>query len=74
MMTKDVAEQLLPIVNDPHDLNALKDFINSRIAWNLNELSSCVDQRNVVLYQGAIKELRNMLTIREQVLSFDKKD
>jgi hypothetical protein len=74
MITKDVAERLLLVVNDPHNLAALKDYINERIEWNKDQLSSCADQRNIVLYQGAIKELRTMLLIREVVLQFDKKD
>ena len=67
-----VAIDLLPVVNDPNDLQALLGYIEYRINALQRELETSSDDRLIARAQGAIIELRRFALIRDTVLQDSK--
>lgn len=67
-MDKQFFINLLPLVNDKHQFQALKEYADGRVASLLQQLSIERDMESVVKLQGAIAELRRFSTLREEVI------
>ena len=67
-MDKEFFINLLPLVNDQHQFQALKEYADGRVASLLQQLSTERDMDSVVKLQGAIAELRRFSTLREEVI------
>tara|TARA_R110001606_G_scaffold42573_1_gene113571 strand:- start:240 stop:458 length:219 start_codon:yes stop_codon:yes gene_type:complete len=67
-MNKEFFINLLPLVNDQHQFQALKEYADGRVASLLQQLSIERDMDSVVKLQGAIAELRRFSTLREEVI------
>tara|TARA_R110002073_G_scaffold1453_2_gene10066 strand:+ start:4622 stop:4840 length:219 start_codon:yes stop_codon:yes gene_type:complete len=67
-MDKEFFINLLPLVNDQHQFQALKEYADGRVASLLQQLSIERDMDSVVKLQGAIAELRRFSTLREEVI------
>ena len=67
-MNKEFFINLLPLVNDQHQFQALKEYADGRVASLLQQLSTERDMDSVVKLQGAIAELRRFSTLREEVI------
>lgn len=69
-MNKEDWRKLLPLVNDYQDMEILIHYANKRIEQLHKDLESpgcTLDQ--VRLIQGAIRELRRLMTLREEAIS-----
>ena len=68
-MIQDVAKELLKVVNDKKTMDALEKYMNYRV----EELHKLLEQQDKISdinkAQGAIKELRRIKTLREDVIS-----
>tara|TARA_B110000046_G_scaffold172933_1_gene195090 strand:+ start:180 stop:398 length:219 start_codon:yes stop_codon:yes gene_type:complete len=67
-MDKQFFINLLPLVNDQHQFQALQEYADGRVASLLQQLSTERDVDSVVKLQGAIAELRRFSTLREEVI------
>lgn len=68
-MDKELAKQLLFLVNDKSMMDLLDKFIQYRIDWNKEQLTKENDIDNIRKTQGAIIELRrNFQSLRSTVL------
>ena len=67
-MDKQFFINLLPLVNDQHQFQALQEYADGRVASLLQQLSIERDMDSVVKLQGAIAELRRFSTLREEVI------
>lgn len=63
-MDKSLLEILLPFVNDPYTQQALTAYAEYRIALSHRELEADGDPQKP---RGQIKELRRLLTLRDEV-------
>ena len=68
-MIQEVAKELLKVVNDKKTMDALEKYMNYRV----EELHKLLEQQDKISdinkAQGAIKELRRIKTLREEVIS-----
>lgn len=64
-MDKNVAKLLLPLINDIYLMEMLSVYANSRIEHFHKQMES---QEDVKASQGAIRELRRLDTLRDEVL------
>ena len=68
-MIQEVAKELLKVVNDKKTMDALEKYMNYRV----EELHKLLEQQDKISdinkAQGAIKELRRIKTLREEVLA-----
>ena len=68
-MIKEVAKQLLPIVNVKKNTDALEVYMNHRIDELHKLLEQHEDMYNITKAQGAIQEVRRLKTLRDEVLA-----
>jgi len=68
-MNLAVAKELLPLVNDVDDLKALHVYAEDRLKVIRNDLDTNTDLNSILRLQGQIKELKRLLSIREEVLA-----
>ena len=68
-MIQEVAKELLKVVNDKKTMDALEKYMNYRV----EELHKLLEQQDKISdinkAQGAIKELRRIKTLREEVIA-----
>ncbi len=64
-MDKNTARKLLPIVNDHVLMGILAEYAEARIAYFHKQMEHEAD---VKASQGAIKELRRIATLRDEVV------
>ena len=69
---QQVAIDLLPVVNNPDNLQALLNYIEYRLDLCHKELETSSDDRLIARTQGAIIELRRFALIRDIVLQDSK--
>jgi len=70
---KEVAKQLLPIVNVKKNTDALEVYMNHRIDELHKLLEQHEDIYNINKAQGAIQEVRRLKTLRDEVLARTEK-
>jgi hypothetical protein len=63
-MDKEVARQLLPIVNDHVTMGIIQQYINSRI----EALRDTLEQVESAEARGAIRELRRFVNLRDEAI------
>lgn len=68
-MTPDIAKKLLPLVNVKRNLDALEIYMESRITDMHRNMEQGDDMKAMYQAQGAIKELRRLRTLRDEVIS-----
>ena len=61
-MTPTTARFLGPVVKGKH-FAALKDYANERIQWHHKQMEDEKDVEKIRAYQGAIRELKRILTL-----------
>jgi hypothetical protein len=66
---KEVAKQLLPIVNVKKNTDALEVYMQHRIDELHKLLEQHEDMYNITKAQGAIQEVRRLKTLRDEVLA-----
>ena len=76
-MNKEFFINLLPLVNDQHQFQALqeyadgrvalKDYAKARIGYYHSLLETIKDHQRVLEIQGAIAELKRIDTLRDEV-------
>ena len=72
-MIKEVAKQLLPIVNVKKNTDALEVYMQHRIDELHKLLEQHEDMYNITKAQGAIQEVRRLKTLRDEVLARTEK-
>lgn len=68
-MTPDIAKKLLPLVNVKRNLDALEMYMESRITDMHRNMEQGEDMKAMYQAQGAIKELRRLRTLRDEVIA-----
>lgn len=68
-MNRDVARQMLPVVNDKDVMDRLKTYAAYRIEQHRDNLEKQADPEKVWRLQDRIAELRRFETLREEVLN-----
>jgi len=68
-MTPEIAKKLLPLVNVKRNLDALEMYMESRITDMHRNMEQGDDMKAMYQAQGAIKELRRLRTLRDEVIS-----
>ncbi len=68
-MTPEIAKKLLPLVNVKRNLDALELYMESRITDMHRNMEQGEDMKAMYQAQGAIKELRRLRTLRDEVIS-----
>lgn len=66
-MDKSLVKTLLPVVNNPDNKNALLKYVEYRINYHKDALTSVSNMDDVKLHQGAIRELSRIFTLQEEV-------
>ncbi len=68
-MTPEIAKKLLPLVNVKRNLDALEMYMESRITDMHRNMEQGEDMKAMYQAQGAIKELRRLRTLRDEVIA-----
>lgn len=66
-MDKKVAETLLGFVNAPHNVDDLKAYAAHRIEIHRTTLETARDADEILRVQGAIRELRRLSSLQDEV-------
>lgn len=67
-MDKNLLELLLPLVNDPHNMEGLVAYANYRIALAHKALENpSLPTDSMRFYQGQIDEMRKLIDLRDKV-------
>jgi len=69
MMDKLLYRTLLPLVNDKDSYTILVEYSEARISTLLHQISTEPDMDKVKSIQGAIRELRRIKTLRDEVIA-----
>ena len=65
-------QSLLPLVNNKHAMELLKDYARARIEVRRDQLEQTIHPDRFKSTQGSIAELRLLLTLREEVIEGEK--
>lgn len=68
MMNKEIAKALLPIVNDTFTMETFDKYVVYRIYVLRASLETLADINEIRKVQGAIQELKRMVSLRDEVL------
>jgi hypothetical protein len=68
MLTREVAQDLAFFVNDLETMASLKRYAEARIQTLRESVDTIVDMDTLRKTQGAINELRRLVSLREEVL------
>ena len=71
-MNKKMYQSLLPLVNNKHAMELLKDYARARIEVRRDQLEQTIHPNRFKSTQGSIAELRRLLTLREEVIEGEK--
>ncbi len=72
-MNTTQAKSLAPLVNNKEALDALILYADIRIAENRKYLETATSFEQVKEYQGAIREMKRFITLRDEVIERVKK-
>lgn len=73
MMDRDLAELLLPWVNDEAFRKTIEAYVTNRLKDRHRALEQESDALSIARAQGAVWELRRLLKLREEVIAHDRK-
>lgn len=68
MITSDTARKLLSLVNSKQNMDRLNAYVADRMAFLHRELESKDDPTDIYRLQGQIKEVKRLLTLREEAV------
>tara|TARA_Y100000114_G_scaffold48791_1_gene44429 strand:- start:154 stop:375 length:222 start_codon:yes stop_codon:yes gene_type:complete len=68
-MIKEVAKKLLKLVNVKSNTDLLELYMNDRISIIHKQMEQAPDMQDINQMQGAIKELRRLQTLRDEVIA-----
>lgn len=68
MMTHETARKLLAMVNNKQNMDRLSAYVHDRIQFLHKELEGKDDHKDVLRIQGQIKEVKRLLTLREETV------
>ena len=71
-MIKEVARKLLKLVNVKSNIDLLELYMNHRVAVLHKQMEQARDLDELRQTQGAIKELRRLSTLRDEVITLSK--
>lgn len=71
-MDKQLARQLLLVVNDNYTVDAFKQYASDRIDYLRKQLDSLTDPVAIYRIQGQITELKRFESLREEVINASK--
>jgi hypothetical protein len=66
MITTDTARKLLSLVNSKQNMERLSAYVADRLSFLHRELESKDDPTDIYRLQGQIKEVKRLLTLREE--------
>ena len=69
MIEQSLAIELIPLVNDPEEFSSLKAYASYRIEQHFKAIESSDDIADIQRAQGAIRELRRIFNLRDEVLA-----
>ena len=69
MLERDLARDLIPLVNIPDNYDRLLGYVNYRINLLQQNLNNSVDINDILRYQGSIKELQRFTSLKDEVLA-----
>tara|TARA_A100001388_G_scaffold225558_1_gene176656 strand:+ start:127 stop:351 length:225 start_codon:yes stop_codon:yes gene_type:complete len=72
-MILDVARKLVSFVNVKKNMDSLEIYMESRIEDMHKVLEQTEDVREMHMAQGAIRELKRLKTLRDEVLASNEK-
>ena len=72
-MILDVARKLVSFVNVKKNIDSLEIYMESRIGDMHKVLEQTEDVREMHMAQGAIRELKRLKTLRDEVLASNEK-
>tara|TARA_R100000995_G_scaffold79703_1_gene50908 strand:- start:1235 stop:1459 length:225 start_codon:yes stop_codon:yes gene_type:complete len=72
-MIVDVARKLASFVNVKKNMDSLEIYMESRIEDMHKVLEQTEDTREIYMAQGAIRELKRLRTLRDEVLTKNEK-
>jgi|TARA_A100001391_G_scaffold102766_1_gene68382 hypothetical protein len=72
-MILDVARKLVSFVNVKKNIDSLEIYMESRIENMHKVLEQTEDVREMHMAQGAIRELKRLKTLRDEVLASNEK-
>ena len=72
-MILDVARKLVSFVNVKKNMDSLEIYMESRIEDMHKVLEQTEDVREIHMAQGAIRELKRLKTLRDEVLASNEK-
>ena len=67
-MNKKMYQSLLPLVNNKHAMELLKDYARARIEVWRGQLEQTIHPDRFKSTQGSIAELRRLLTLQDEVI------
>ena len=68
-MKKEVAKKLLKLVNVKSNTDLLELYMNDRISIIHKQMEQAPNMQDINQMQGAIKELRRLQTLRDEVIA-----
>ena len=68
MITSETARKLLSLVNNRQNMDRLGAYVEDRLSFLHRELESQTEPHAVYRLQGQIKEVRRLLTLRDEAL------
>lgn len=73
MLTKEVAVDIIPLVNDPEYYDMLQGYTEYRIEQLHKQLEQSVDINAILRIQGSISELRRFALLKEEAIADSRK-
>lgn len=67
-MNRDLARNLLMLVNDKDQMDRMQSYVEYRIEGHRSNLEKTKDRDRILEIQGAIAELRRLSTLRDEVI------
>jgi len=71
-MTPEVARKVLPLVNVKQNNDRIEHYVNWRIDYLHQQLEQCATAEEMKLLQGQLKEVRRLLTLKDEANSAAK--
>lgn len=72
MLQDNTVRKLLPMVNNKQNEERLAAYVSDRVSYLHKQLEQCTNAEDMRLIQGAIKEIRRLTTLREEITQMAK--
>jgi hypothetical protein len=67
MLQDSTVRKLLPMVNNKQNEERIAAYVSDRVSYLYKQLEQCTTAEDMRLLQGAIKEVRRLDTLRDEV-------